>query len=391
VSRVVGIAIHRRLACLAALEHKGRQTVLSVGRRLDRTPNALSELLGLIPGEFRGAPVSIALSPADLACGDAWPLPPGMKSAALPRVGPSLCEARCAGEALEDLALDLQESRGILRAVALRSDRLAGLLEAAKGRRLQTITAIPAALEALFGEIDLQAGQERFQIRQGSWRSYPVDGSVDSGMLHVKDLDIPGDLAAAVAVALARPDGLPNLMNAVESRKSFVRRFAQPLLQVGAAGVLCLAALGVRYHREGEKSRLELESLRRMEQELWARTLPTTPPREGGLLGAMKKRLDEIGEAPGESSDHPSALAFWAEIARSMPDPEALGLTLETLDLAPDGGRMNARVPVGKEDPLRYAAELEGRLNKSEHLKSRGDYEVREGQVQVRLRMDFKP
>ena len=74
-----------------------------------------------------------------------------------------------------------------------------------------------------------------------------------------------------------------------------------------------------------------------------------------------------------------------------MPEPEALGLTLESLDLAPDGGRISARLPAVKEDPLKNASQLESRLNQSSRMTARGDYEVRDGQVQVRLRMDYKP
>jgi hypothetical protein len=104
----------------------------------------------------------------------------------------------------------------------------------------------------------------------------------------------------------------------------------------------------------------------------------------------MRERLSDLGEIPG-STDFPSALAFWGEIGKRMPDPEAIGMTLESLDLAPDGGRISARVPAIQGDPLKNASQLEGQLNQSRKMAARGDYEVREGQVQVRLRLDFRP
>jgi hypothetical protein len=117
--------------------------------------------------------------------------------------------------------------------------------------------------------------------------------------------------------------------------------------------------------------------------------LPQQSVAPGGLLIEVKRRLADGGESSGRRE--PSALSFWSEVAGHLPEVDGLGLTLESLDLLPDGGRMTARVPTGNEHPLGSATRLEQALNESPHLKARGDFEVQEGQVLVRLRLEYKP
>jgi hypothetical protein len=388
---ILGAAILRRSASILLVQQTGRAASILFERRLDRAPGStpaemLRALLTMAPAPVREELLVIALSPADLACSDGWTLPEAMPD----RVGPSLCEPRCASETLETLIVDAPISGRAVQAVALDLQRTNALLDAAGARTLAVVTAVPAAL-ATFGTVSLTQGGERIEVHGSSWRAYPVDGPDEPGTQKWRDLEIPNTQAAAFAAAVCDPDAVPNLLHAIpKHRKTWVHRLRDPLVNVGVAAVLCLAALGVRFHRDAILERNETAAARRVEKELWQRYLPAEEPREGHLLKAMQDRLADLGEG-GSGPEFPSALAFWGEIGRQMSDPDALGLTLESLDLAPDGGRIAARVPAVKEDPLRNASQLEGKLNESRKMSARGDYEVRDGQVQVRLRMDYRP
>jgi hypothetical protein len=155
-----------------------------------------------------------------------------------------------------------------------------------------------------------------------------------------------------------------------------------------AAAALLLAAVGVFFHRRARQEEADLRAVRQGLADLSTRLLPDRPAADPGLLRALKFRLADGADGAGAP---PSALAFWSELARHFPDPEAIGLTLESLDLAPEGGRLSARVPAAADDPLKNAARLEGELNQSPKVRTRGDYEVKDGQVLIRLRMDYKP
>jgi hypothetical protein len=387
----LGAAILRRSASILLVQQTGKAPSILFELRIDRTPGStpgqvLQSLIALAPAPVRGERLAVALSPADLACGDAWTLSEAMPD----RVGPALCEPRCAFETLETLFVDAPISGHVVQAVAFDRRRTADLLEAAGNRTITVITAVPAAL-AMFGTVSLTQGGERIDINGSSWRATPVDGPDEPGTLKWRNLEIPATHAAAFAAAVCDPAAVPNLLHGMpRHRKTWAHRLRDPLVNVGAAAALCLAALGIRFHRDAILERNETAAARRVEKELWLRYLPVEEAREGRLLKAMHDRLADLGEG-GSGPEFPSALAFWGEIGRQMPDPDALGLTLESLDLAPDGGRLAARMPAVKEDPLKNASQLEGKLNESRKMSARGDYEVREGQVQVRLRMDYRP
>ena len=85
VPRSLGIALHRRSACIAAVESHGSKLLLHQGRRLPRSPQEIVDLLKDLPPGFERAPLSIALSPSLLACADAWPRPEAVKPSALRR------------------------------------------------------------------------------------------------------------------------------------------------------------------------------------------------------------------------------------------------------------------------------------------------------------------
>jgi len=396
LSLSLGLSLGRRTATLVVVETVSRTSRIVQHSTIPRNPgdtpeSIVSLLLKQVGPEHQKSPLTILLSPGDAACSDSWIEERPHSRAALERLGPALSEARSAGESVEELAVHLIGVGRSVRSIAVRRELLGTITRAAQGWILSAVSSIPAALAAVFPGSSLTVGGERFEIGTDSWRAFPVDQADEEGVLRWREVDVPLALAAAFSGAIADPDLLPNaLLGTSLGRPSFLRRFAQPLVGIGAAAALCLAALGVRCHREAERVRAELRVLRGAERELWTRTLPLELPREGGLFAAMKKRLVEIGEAPGAAGP-PSALSFWAEIARQMPDADAAGVTLESLDLAADGGRLSARLPAGKEDPLEHASHLEGMLNRSDRVKVRGDYEVREGQVHVRLRMDYRP
>jgi hypothetical protein len=263
-------------------------------------------------------------------------------------------------------------------------------IRAAVVRPLELLTAAPAVLQKVFGPAgNVSWGGERIELSGEGWRAFPIDGPNQPGTLIWNGTPIPVGIAAAFAATIVDPEEVPNLAPSSPAA-SRLRRFRDVLLNLGAAAALLLGAFGLHFHRDALLDRQSTSSARGAELELWSRFLPSEEPKPGRLLQAMRQRLAESGEAPG-ASDVPSALAFWGEIGKQMPDPELLGLTLESLDLAPDGGRLSARVPAQKDDPLKNAAELEGKLNQSKRMTARGDYEVQGRQVLVRLRMDYRP
>jgi hypothetical protein len=395
LSRTIGVAIHRRAASLAALE-SGREGARLLfhhtqARAAGSDPAAiLSELLKVLPAEYCKDPLHVALSPADLSCWDSWPAEGSSRPASLARVAPALCEARGTGETLETLAVDAIADGRIVRSLSL--DRaLLDRLVAAAGRPVELVTSIPDALASCWDATTLTFGGETVEISRESRRAYPVDVADAQDVRTWRGIDLAPSLAAAVAAAAAGVEGVPNAVNVLRgARGLLLRRLRDPLLNVAAAVTICLAALAVHFHREAERERGEIAEANAKEMELWDRFLPAEVPREGRLLRAMKDRLADLGQGS-DAAEIPSALAFWGEIGRQMPDPDAIGLTLEALDLAPDGGRISARVPVSPEDPIRNATQLEGKLNQSKKMTARGDYEVRDGQVQVRLRMNYRP
>lgn len=396
----LGVCILRRAGTLVAIECDQSRRRIVFERRLPRLPGTsaaefLRELRRDIPMSAVGSPMAIVLSPVDLACSDSWVIPEALLRKSSDRFSAALCETRCATESLESLAHDVQVCNGAAFGAALDRAQTDELMLAAADFKVVLLAPAPAVLAQAFGSLTLQQGGERFEIRaEGAtqaWRAYPVDRCDDDTPLAWHDLDVPGALAPAFAAAVCDPDSVPNLLNALpQYRKTFAKRFRDILVNLAAAAALCFGACGVHFHREAAREHEETADARRAEMDLWSRFLPAQEPREGKLLKTMRERLDDLGETSG-STEFPSALSFWGEIGKQMPDPEALGLTLESLDLAPDGGRISARVPVVKDDPLKNAGQLEAKLSQSPKMTARGDYEVRDGQVQVRLRMDYKP
>jgi hypothetical protein len=261
-----------------------------------------------------------------------------------------------------------------------------------EGAPVRSLTTAAAAVADVFGECVLLAGGERLEVWRDQdgklqGRSMPADGPDDEGSLKWNEKEIPIKYAAAFAAAMCDPDRVPNHAGRLPgARMALLDRLREPVLNLAAAAALLLAGVGVWFHREKTREEAEFDAARFATVELWSRLLPAESPKEAGLPQAMLRRVGENGGGSG-----PGALAFWTEIGKHMPDPEPLGLNVESLDLSPEGGRLSARVPAAKDDPLKNAAALEGHLNQSGKLRTRGDYEVRDGHVQVRLRMEFKP
>jgi hypothetical protein len=348
----LGVAIHRRSACLVGTEAHGRRFSLAFERQETRSPGvsaaeSLASLLKSVPAEYLNAPLKVALSAADLACADAWLPPAGIRESSLSKLGPALVEIRCLGEAHETLALDIAPREGAIEAVALSRADLGAILKAAEGFNLVLLTSLPSVLSLACGTVAYTQGGERIECsrRDGrvSWRSFPVDGPDESGMLSCQGIEVPLSQAAALASAVADLDQIPNVLSATpEAKRSWIRRLRDPIVNVAAALALCLGATGFHFHREIQREGIQLEGIRIAEKDLWRRCLPAQEPRQGAFFRAVSERLAEAGDAS-DGVRSPSALAFWEEIGKQFPDANALGLTLESLDLAPDGGSPQER------------------------------------------------
>ena len=363
----------------------------------------MDALLGTLPVEYRRYPVSLALSAAECACSDTWELPSGLSQRAAAKLSGVLCEARCAGETLETLSLDVRGNGPLIAAVALKTDLLVDLQRAASARgfKLRRITSVPAALADVFSsetslrvrfpgeEISIQREKNRTQ-----WRSFPHDR--DEGTAGPNEevpwqgTRVPMQLAPAFAAALADSDRVPDALRGLPGAPGrILERLRIPIVGLAAAATLFLLALGIHCQSRRAETERYLMAVRTLESDLWKRHWPARLPKEGGLLLAMRAYLRESGTQPDESSA-PSALSLWSEIGKGLPDVESLGMTLESLDLSPEGGKLVATLPVVPGDKLRNAGLLENGLNQSERILVRGEYEAREKDVQVRLRIDAR-
>lgn len=392
----VGVAIARRAGAVAVVDVRrgrpfGAPILTAEQERRGSCGEILRELLQKVPGSSRKAPLAVALSDGDFACAETVPAGPSIRPRDLVRIAPSIAEAECAGETLEELAVDAAVLGKTLLAAALRRETLAEIrrVAAEAGVHLELVTAVPVALAAMLADgksLELSWGGERTEAKREagavSWRSHPMDSG---------DQDAGGGAPAAVAAAACDPESVPNLLRgAPDAPRSFGGRFRRPLLGLAGTSALLVLALGLEFR--ATRARVEMEKARAsvLERELWAKYLPSEKERPGQLLWTVRERLRAAG-AGGGGPAYPSAFLFWHEIARRIPEADELGMTLETLDLSPEGGRLSAVVSAVPGDPLRNAALLEAKLGQSQVMTARGDYEARAKDVQVRLRMDYRP
>jgi len=403
-----GIAIGRRAGRAVCLTIQGGKASLVLDRQIDRpigmpVAETLRALLEELPGVAQGSPVGIVLASGDLACDDVWQAPQGMKARDIAAVAPVLLEARAAGETLEGLSVDIRLSREQLEVAALDNKTLREIQEAVRSKALtlELVTSIPAAIAEVFpreSRIALLWAGQRVEVdrREGPlrWRAVPMDrvrGEEGSPTLSHQGLGLRPGQVAAVAAALAHPDLVPNVLRgAPEAPRTFEEKFRRPLRMLGFAAALLLVAAGLSFRVQEQCFRAELAAARNREAELWKFHFSDRTYVKGDLLRVAKEKLQGSGLAPGDGTI-PSALCFWMELGRYLPDVESLGMTLETLDLSPEGGRLSATVAAVPTDTLRNAALLEAKLNDSQKIAVRGDFETRGSDVQVRLKMDYRP
>jgi hypothetical protein len=403
----IGIAIGRRAARIVIVRGDRNTCVMLFEREIARPPVAppsliLGELLSDVPKPFRKESLAVALSSADLACDDIWEAPDGLRTKDVAAVAPVLLEARSTGESLEHLSIDVRAGAGQLTAVALVTRELLALREKAgvHGGRLRLVTSIPAAVSETYlrqGSYSLCWAGQRVEVERReenvAWRSMPWDRAeeVSAAPLEIGGLSLGPGTAAAMAVALADPDAVPNaLRGAPDAPRSFGERFRIPLWAFSIASALFLVALGFFFRAENARLGFELAAAEQTERRLTLLHFPERLPVRGDLVRMVKDRLRDSGQGAAGDTPVPSAFRFWLELGKHLPDVESLGLSLESLDISPEGGRLSAAVASAPGDALRNAALLEAKLNESAKLSARGDFEARERDVQVRLKMDYR-
>lgn len=403
----IGVAIGRRAARLVVVGGDRRSCVILFDREIARPPAAppslvLGELLSDVPEPFRKETLAVALSSGDLACDDVWEAPHGLRTKDVAAVAPVLLEARSTGESLEHLSLDFRSGEGQLTAVALATRELLALREkaAAQGGRLRLITSIPAAIAETYlkqGSHSLCWAGQRVEVERKeeklAWRSMPWDRAEDASAtpLEIAGLSLGPGTAAAIAVALADHDAVPDaLRGAPDAPRSGWERFRSPLQAISIASAFSLLAVGFFFRAEDARMGSELATAEQAERNLTLRQFPERTPVRGDLIRMVKDRLRDSGQGAAGDAPVPSAFLFWLELGKHLPDVEALGLSLESLDISPEGGRLSAAVASSQGDALRNAALLEAKLNESAKLSARGDFEARERDVQVRLKMDYR-
>lgn len=201
--RRLGITVGRRGLCAAGLERTGREFALCARWQTARAAGesmtiALERLLSSIPDGWRDGEIHVALSPVDLACADILEVPYRNENQ-LTRVAPSLAEGRCAGETVEELAIDvLMMSRvgdgALIQLAAFRSAKLKelnDLLERLLPKAtVGLVTTIPFSLlravpegDGLWGVPLGASGEGAVWERKGgevrSLRVFPMEGSLN--------------------------------------------------------------------------------------------------------------------------------------------------------------------------------------------------------------------
>lgn len=438
--RSIGIVIGRRELTLAGLVGEGRGQTLAFRSRMPRAPGttlaaSIKELLAGLDGGWRRCEVRIALSPGELACADRFDTP-FPSDGQVQAVAGSLAEGRSAGETAESLAVDallldrtpggsLVELSAISMTVldAVRS----AVREALPHGKLTLVSSMPAVLARAFAPqpgpyvVAFQAGGEGF-ILSGrgeelpSVRCFPLeDGRLLSPVklqAAASGLDVSGvsirvlgaaegiilkcgvrtEPAFACAVAMATLDAatLTNVLRgAPDAQKSIGSRLERPLVFLAGAAAILLFAAGLVFHMKARRAEAALDRMAGQERKLWNEYLPGQKYKPDGLAAALKRALDER-QRTAEANRGASALAIWDELARAMPDPDALGLALDSMQLDTEGGRFTAKVDTKPGDPLANAALLEHALNASERLSARGEFEARDHAVTVRMRLGYR-
>ena len=398
--------------------------------------------------EFKGFDLALALSPGDLACAECLRVP-FRSEREIEAVAGSLAESHCAGESAEELAVETYVRRrdkngARVEVVALRREALERILaaaaEAAPASNLKLVTSIPSALahvlpvgkHGALGVVDCSAGEGLVFSRETdggvAWRSFPFSSVADQALRQTRaaceslapsaqsgtgesECSMPAHLtqgegdcvdlkmeraievryAAAAAVLLAHRGGLPNLLrDSSRAPKGWSAKLRRPLLAACACAALALLTAGLHFEKMRLQSATALARCIERERTLGLALKPGEALRGGTLAARMKLTLAEEAETRA-ANRAPSALAFWCELAAAMPNPDELGLTLETLQLGPGEGRLSGRVSALAGDPLAHAGRFEKALNTAGGLSARAEFETREQDLLVRMRLDYRP
>lgn len=375
----------------------------------------LGSVLKAMPVEWKDAHVRFALSNADLACGDCF-LVPYRSEREVEAIAGSLAESRCAGSTSEDLAIDVRliSTTAEGSVVDLASMPLADLAklraqlkEHLPESKLDLISSAPSLLahslreksqaaNLVFADAGEAAELQFHQERIVSWRWFPIDrGSTstepDTSTVELREsLTVSALLAVAAAAAMAETGQSANLLrSAPDAPKNALSLLRTPLLLSATAAVAAILVSGIYLDKLTQNLRSEITATEKQENVLWREALPAETYRAGTLASRMKQVLAQRNKTA-DVNRFPSALTLWSEVAAVFPNPEPLGLSVESLQLGPDGGRMNGRVKRGVGDPLAFAAGLESALNQSLSLAARGEFETKESEVVVRMRLDYR-
>jgi hypothetical protein len=362
---------------------------------------AVEALLGSLPRDRMVGRIAVSLASGDLACDDTWTAPPGLRAKDVRAIAPVLLEARSAGETLEGLSADFSLEQGNLTVVAVDTRVLAELREAVakKNLALDLVTSIPAAVACAVRSGESCAfvwGRQHLELSSEAgryvWRSVPADGAPAEPQppVMIDGLSLAPEQLPAIATALCDPEMVPcALRGAPDAPRSFGERFRTSLLFLSGAAAVLLLAVGFHFRAQDRRFGVELAQADRFEADLWKRHFPGRTRVPGEFLRMAKERIRDSGVS-GIEGGVPSVFLLLMDLARHLPEAEGIGMTLESLDLSPEGGRMTATVAAVQGDALRNAALLEGKISESSRISARGDFEARQGDVQVRLKMDWR-
>jgi len=434
--RRLGIALGRHELAVAILEGRGRSLTVAwhkAERWAAHDPLAagVRRLLEQIPKDLPCREVRVACSPRWLACADLVDVP-YRSEAQIEAVAGSLAEGRSAGESAEDLAVDVvrvgvTKEGTLVNLHAIRHpilDQLrAGIQAALPSAQITTVTSTWAAVASCFstGVLALAAAGEGLVVvadhgAAKAWRAFPLDtASPDarSTLLAAADglgiaasdltvclheqplrhgaLELEARYATAVMAALCETKACPNLLRgSKDAPRGLLTQVRAPLTAVALAATLLLAASAFLFHARAKGCALRLQDVETSEKVLWEQAFPCKAYRQGSLTKEWEA-TEQLRQKNAEVNGFPSALAFWSEIGQALPNADQMGMTLEALQLGPEGGRMTAKVETHGNDPLSQAAHLEHALNARERLSARGEFEAKDKEVLVRMRLDYRP
>lgn len=428
MKRRVGISIGRKAVAIAGIL-AGRRFAIEFSSLSERVQNStlvdsLASAMNALPPQWRNCEIFIAISSGDLACADCFEVPYCSESQ-IETISNSLAESRCAGYSAEDLSTDLQRISvakigSTIQVIAIPHRTLSAIQECIKKvlpvARLKVVTAIPMALSGVLqspGVHGLVIAGEGILLSNNNilaWRSFPVGAeqpeqalssrassfSTDEIQIYAKEIAFPGirkvplELAAAVAVTIAEPRTTPNLLRgAKDAPRNTLSRLRGPLTLAGAAMALLLLVAGLYFDKQVRQVATRTATIEVAERNLWVEALPNETYRPTALTTRLKSILTQRNKVT-EANKYPSALAFWSEMASVLPNADQVGLSMESLQFGPDGGRLTGKVNKGTSDPLSNASLLESALNNSDSLAARGEFETRDTEIVVRMRLDYR-